>query len=389
MPKSFPHKSFTLIEMLVIVVIIGILASVLIPRLTGAKERANDSARIVKVWQISSAVELYAQENGTTYPLAPLTSTGTSIATPSVSTAISPYMTTIPTDPGKGTVAISTAPWNIMVTGDSFAYWTNTGWTIYAITALMESKKGNTTNATEVIDSDKQWWYQKVGKGLSYAYGLWGKAPIWVTQFWTDLVISDGTNTYTIMDRNLWASIAGTGQASYWYYYQRGNNFGFWNGLAGYTNEDWNAWITTTNTLVSNPQQWYKNSVYVLWDINSQFDWKTPHSNDLRPEGSQWPCPNGYHIPTYHEWDWLVSVRASLSGKSRNDWVLFSNDVNLPRAWLRDLKNWNRWQGEYGGYWSSTPDNRCSTALAIDTWYLNPADYFCHAIGVSLRCFKN
>ena len=43
------NKSFTLIEMLVVVVIIGILAGVLVPRLVGARERASDSGRIVKI----------------------------------------------------------------------------------------------------------------------------------------------------------------------------------------------------------------------------------------------------------------------------------------------------------------------------------------------------
>lgn len=49
MQNRFRHSSFTLIEMLVVVVIIGILAGVLVPRMVGAKERANDSARMVKV----------------------------------------------------------------------------------------------------------------------------------------------------------------------------------------------------------------------------------------------------------------------------------------------------------------------------------------------------
>ena len=49
MPNRFQNKTFTLIEMLVVVVIIGILAGVLVPRLVGARERASDAGRIVKV----------------------------------------------------------------------------------------------------------------------------------------------------------------------------------------------------------------------------------------------------------------------------------------------------------------------------------------------------
>ena len=394
--------------MLVVVVIIGILAGVLVPRLTGAKERASDSARIVKVWQISSAVELYAQENGTTYPLAPLTSTGTSIATPSVSTAISPYMTTIPTDPGKGTVAISTAPWNIMVTGDSFAYWTNTGWTIYAITALMESKKGNTTNATEVIDSDKQWWYQKVGKGLTTNIvaggGWWGgcTTPVaGVTPCWDNIMVSDGTatNTYIIQNKNVWATAVGTDwndPAIRWSYFQRGNNYGF----STVGEFSWSQWAVDTSAYNgSNP---YNDSTF-RWDSSyfstTRFDWSITQNDNLRPEGWKWPCPDWYHVPTYDEWRWLVNTRASLPDKTpytgdgyaqfNND--IFSSDLKLPQAGYRDYDSVSSVlsQGDYGYYWSSTPNDTSAYGLYFHSSYVGAGSYDGRAYGFSVRCFQN
>ncbi len=84
--------------MLVVVVIIGILAGVLIPRLIGAKDRANDSARLVKVGQITTAVDMYAQDNGGVYPIAPL-STGGYSTVEMIANKISPFLSTIPTDP--------------------------------------------------------------------------------------------------------------------------------------------------------------------------------------------------------------------------------------------------------------------------------------------------
>ncbi len=380
--------------MLVVVVIIGILAGVLVPRLVGAKERASDSARLVKVWQLNTAVETYAQDNGGVYPIAPLTTTGTSIATPFVSSAIGSYLTTIPTDPGKGTLAILGASGNIMVTWDSFAYYTNTGWTMYAITALMESKKGNTTNAIGVIDSDKQGWYQVLGKGLAYSYALWGKAPVGITQNWTDLIISDGTNTYVIMDRNLWASIAGTWPASYGYFYQRGNNFGFWNGTT-WTNQDWSATITTTWTRVNNAQPGYTSGTFVKRSMWPQ-DWLTTQNDNLRWDTTdtviarKWPCPTWYHVPKKIEWQWLYLTWLSLNPWQGSNSDLFRDTLKLPKAGRYTNNAVMESQGFVGYYWqSSIGVNGGASYIEFAGTLIIRFNSQYRTYGFPIRCFKN
>ena len=57
-------KTFTLIEMLIVIVIIGILAAALVPRLQSVQSRARDSKRKVDLRTIYNANEIYKLENG-------------------------------------------------------------------------------------------------------------------------------------------------------------------------------------------------------------------------------------------------------------------------------------------------------------------------------------
>ena len=57
-------KGFTLIEMLIVIVIIGILMAALIPRLTSAKGRANDTARKADLQQLATALVAYQIDHG-------------------------------------------------------------------------------------------------------------------------------------------------------------------------------------------------------------------------------------------------------------------------------------------------------------------------------------
>jgi general secretion pathway protein G len=61
--KKHKKAGFTLVEMLIVIVIIGILAAALIPRLMSARGRANDTARKADLQQLGTSLISYQVDN--------------------------------------------------------------------------------------------------------------------------------------------------------------------------------------------------------------------------------------------------------------------------------------------------------------------------------------
>jgi general secretion pathway protein G len=93
------QRGFTLIELLVVIAIIGLLSSVVLASLNGARQRGRDARRLADLKQLQVALELSYSDNNT-YPA--------NLA----SLATANYIPAIPTDPagsGSYTYAVSSS----------------------------------------------------------------------------------------------------------------------------------------------------------------------------------------------------------------------------------------------------------------------------------------
>lgn len=117
-------KWFTLIEMLIVIVIIGILAAALIPKLTGVQGRARDVARKSDMQQIASTLATYNLDNGTYPPSNTETTDAAWFANALSGLITNNLMTVLPKETGKLAVP--------------YAYKTYNSASVFTIKALSE-----------------------------------------------------------------------------------------------------------------------------------------------------------------------------------------------------------------------------------------------------------
>jgi len=100
--KKNTIKAFTLVEMLIVIVIIGILIAALLPRMQAAQGRARDVARKTALSQVQSAIVTYQGDHGKWPGMGSGAETWIGLDVIS-DELISAWMTNVPVDPLDGT----------------------------------------------------------------------------------------------------------------------------------------------------------------------------------------------------------------------------------------------------------------------------------------------
>src|SRR6185436_1463726 len=101
---SVHKKGFTLIELMVVIAIIGLLASIISVSLVSSRAKGRDAKRVADIKMIQLALETYYNDNSY-YP--------TSLYSGGISPSFSPlYLTTVPKDPSDNTTQYKYSAYN-------------------------------------------------------------------------------------------------------------------------------------------------------------------------------------------------------------------------------------------------------------------------------------
>jgi type II secretion system protein G len=118
---------FTLLELLIVIVIIGILALLIIPNITSAPKKARDTQRKTDITTVRKGLEEYFVNNNV-YPA----------ALADLQSGSAPIMKTVPTDPKN-------------VSPFVYTYTPANSNTTYTLTACLENDQDNSTNTLAAV----------------------------------------------------------------------------------------------------------------------------------------------------------------------------------------------------------------------------------------------
>ncbi|MFK7790818.1 MAG: type II secretion system protein [Phycisphaeraceae bacterium] len=156
--RKMVRKGFTLVEILIVVVILGILAAIVIPQFTNASTAAKASSVLSQLQTLRSQVELYKNQHNNEYPTSDGTLAGTwdwtkmtsktdidgTVGTTAGTHIYGPYMQQAPKNPFV--VTASQTEFGTAVDGTD-------GWVVNTTTGVIRAAVPTATAAEQNMDT--------------------------------------------------------------------------------------------------------------------------------------------------------------------------------------------------------------------------------------------
>ena len=116
------NKGFTLVEILIVVIILGILAAIVIPQFTNASQDARKSSLVSQLQTLRSQIELFKLQHGDAIPDLVTNWTPMTTVTAYAGKNYGPYMQAIPVNPLTGGSVVKDGTGAAAVAGADFIY---------------------------------------------------------------------------------------------------------------------------------------------------------------------------------------------------------------------------------------------------------------------------
>src|ERR1035437_8524815 len=123
MRRTIP-RAFTLVEVILVVLILGVLAAIVLPKFSGATEDSRAAAAQSSLQHLREQIEVFKSQHGNTPPqegalwtILLTTSSTTETTAPATGTNFGPYFRIAPTN-----------PWSDQTAASNAATDTNAGW---------------------------------------------------------------------------------------------------------------------------------------------------------------------------------------------------------------------------------------------------------------------
>ena len=189
------------------------------------------------------------------------------------------------------------------------------------------------------------------------------------------------------------AALPSTGntEGDVWNTEDTGMNYA-WTGTAWdalWTTVDMSNYLAKNNTTAFTPTWDYQPATKKYVDDNAGKEYNAGEGisiRDISINWRKWPSPDGFHVPSIAEWNWVKNIMDSLSLTTGDAYKI---NLHIPFAGFRDYDaSTGVYRGESANMWSSSTNSNFANIFSVDSSGASTAGIY-RTFAQYIRCFKD